>query len=321
MISETLPSFSGAVEWLNSKPLTSADLQGKVVVVQFWTYTCVNWLRTLPYVRAWADKYKDKGLMVIGVHTPEFSIERNLDNIRSAIKEMRIGYPVAVDSNYAIWNAFDNQYWPALYIIDTHGRIRYHHFGEGNYEQSEHAIQELLTEAGNRGIDSELVTVDPRGLEVAADWNDVRSPENFLGYERTEGFASPGGIVQNSRHTYEIPERLGLNKWGLSGEWAMEQEGVVSSVAGGKIAYRFHARDVNLVMGPNTRGTAVRFRVLIDGQPPGSARGGDVDQNGYGSVSDQRTYQLIRQSKPIIDRQFEIEFLEPSVEAFDFTFG
>ncbi|MGZ3533268.1 MAG: thioredoxin family protein [Vulcanimicrobiaceae bacterium] len=314
-------SFAGAVEWLNSKPLNASALRGKVVLVQFWTYTCVNWLRTLPYVRAWAEKYKDKGLVVIGVHTPEFGFEKNLDNIRRAMKEMRIEYPVAVDSNYAIWNAFGNEYWPALYFIDARGRIRHDHFGEGDYEQSERIIQQLLIEAGNRGIGNGLVSVDPRGLEVAADWNDVRSAENFLGFERTQNFASPGGAVANKRHVYGVPVRLRLNDWALSGEWTIGKEAVVLSEAGGKIAYRFHARDLNLIMGPRTRGTSGRFRVLVDGQPPGAAHGGDVDANGYGTVSQQGTYQLIRQVKPIDDRLFEIEFLDPDVEAFDFTFG
>jgi thiol-disulfide isomerase/thioredoxin len=321
MAIETLPSFNGAVEWFNSKPLTGAELRGKVVLVEFWTYTCVNWLRTLPYVRAWAEKYRDKGLVVIGVHTPEFGFEKKLDNIRRAIKEMRIEYPVAIDSNYAIWNAFGNQYWPAIYFIDAQGRIRHHHFGEGDYEQSERVIQKLLVEAGNHGIGNGLVSVDPKGLEVAADWSDLESAENFLGFERTENFASPGGVVPNQRRLYSVPPRLKLNEWGLIGEWTMENEGVVLNEAGGKIAYGFHARDVNLIMGARTRGTPVRFRMLVDGQPPGAARGGDVDPNGYGSVSEQRTYQLIRQAKPIVDRQCEIEFFDPNVEAFDFTFG
>ena len=321
MVHATLPSFAGAVDWLNSKPLTPAALRGKVVLVQFWTYTCVNWLRTLPYVRAWAEKYKDNGLVVIGVHTPEFGFERDLDNVRRSVKERRIAYPVAIDSSYAIWNAFGNEYWPALYFIDAKGTIRHSHFGEGDYERSERVIQQLLTEAGNGGIGKDLVSVDPDGLEVAADWSDVRSPENFLGYERTENFASPGGAVTNERHVYRFPARLGLNDWALAGEWTVEREAVVSSGPGGRMGYHFHARDVNLIMGPRTRGTPVRFRVLLDGRPPGAAHGGDVDARGYGTVSEQQTYQLIRQAKPIVDRQFEIEFLDPGVETFDFTFG
>jgi thiol-disulfide isomerase/thioredoxin len=321
MIRETLPSFSGAVAWLNSKPLTPDELRGKVVVVEFWTYTCVNWLRTLPYVRAWYEKYKDKGLVVIGVHTPEFSIEKNLDNVRRAMREMRIEYPVAVDSNSVIWNAFGNQYWPALYFIDAQGRIRHHHFGEGDYDGSERVIQQLLVEAGNRDVGNGLVSVDPTGLEVAADWDDELSPESYLGYGRAENLASPGGAVSDKRHVYEIPPRLGLNQWALSGDWTIGSEAVVLSETGGRIAYRFHARDVNLIMGPRTPGSFVRFRVLVDGQAPGAAHGADTDANGYGTVSEQRTYQLIRQPKPIVDREFEIEFLGPGVEAFDFTFG
>lgn len=321
MIEEKAPSFAGAVEWLNSQPLTPAELRGKVVAVQFWTYTCVNWLRTLPYVRAWADKYQGKGLVVIGVHTGEFEFEKNLDNIRRAVRELGIAYPVAVDSSYAIWNAFGNQYWPALYVIDARGRIRYHHFGEGDYEKSERAIQELLIEAGCDGIDKDLVSVDARGLELAADWSSVKSPENFLGYERTQNFASAGGPIEDELHAYQIPARLTLNEWALSGEWTIGKEAVGSSKPGDKLAYRFHARDLNLIMGPKTRGATIRFRVLVDGQAPGSNRGDDVDKNGQGSVTEQRTYQLIRQSRPIVDRTFEIEFLDQAVETFDVTFG
>jgi thiol-disulfide isomerase/thioredoxin len=321
MVSDTLPSLAGAVEWLNSRPLNWTALRGKVVLVQFWTYTCVNWLRTLPYVRAWAEKYKDKGLVVIGVHTPEFPFEKNVDNVRRAIREMGIEYPVAIDSTYAIWNAFGNEYWPALYFIDARGRNRHHHFGEGDYEQSERVIHQLLVEAGNRSIGNGLVSVDPRGLEVAADWDDVRSAESFLGYQYSENFASAAGTVADKRQVYAIPARLGLNNWALSGEWTVEKDVLVLGESGGRIAYRFHARDLNLIMGPRARGASPRFRVLVDGQPPGAAHGGDVDGNGYGTVSEQRTYQLVRQPKPIADRQFEIEFLDPGVEAFDFTFG
>ncbi len=315
-----LPSFTGAIEWLNSKPLTPEVLRGKVVLVQFWTFTCVNWLRTLPYVRAWSEKYKNKGLVVIGVHTPEFGFEKNLDNIRRAMKDMHIEYPVAVDSNYAIWNAFRNEYWPAEYLIDAQGRIRYHQFGEGAYEESERVIQQLLAEAGHRDAGNGLVSVDPRGLEVGADWNELKSPENFLGYERTNGFASSGAVL-NKSHVYTAPQTLALNTWALSGDWTLGKEAVALNKAGGRIAYRFQGRDLNLIMGPPHRGTSVRFRVFIDGQPPGQAHGTDVDDNGYGTLSEQRTYQLIRQPKPIAPRKFEIEFLEPGAEAFDFTFG
>jgi thiol-disulfide isomerase/thioredoxin len=316
-----LPSLDGALEWFNSKPLTPESLRGKVVVVEFWTFTCVNWLRTLPYVRAWAHKYKDKGLVVIGVHTPEFGFEKNVDNVRQAMKEMGIDYPVAIDSDYTIWRAFNNEYWPALYLVDAQGHIRHHQFGEGAYEESEKIIQQLLTEGGYRGIDNGVVSVDPRGLEVAADWDDLRSPENFLGYDRTENFASPGGGETNKPRAYAAPARLELNNWALSGDWTIEKEAIVLNKANGRITYRFHARDLNLIMGPAMRGSSVRFRVLIDGQPPGAAHGGDVNAQGYGEVSEQRTYQLIRQTKPIIDRQFDVEFLDQGVEAFDFTFG
>ena len=316
-----LPSLGGATEWLNSPPLTAAGLRGKVVLVDFWTYTCINWLRTLPYVRAWAEKYKDQGLVVIGVHSPEFAFEKNVDNVRRAAKDMRVDYPIAIDNDYAIWRAFNNQYWPALYFVDAQGRIRHHQFGEGEYEQSERIIQQLLAEAGAGGIGHELVSVDARGAEAAADWGSLKSPENYVGYERTENFASPGGAVLDKRRVYAAPARLRLNQWALSGDWTMEKQATVLNKANGRIAYRFHARDLHLVMGPAARGTSVRFRVLIDGQPPGAAHGIDVDDQGNGTVTEQRLYQLIRQPKPIADRQFEIEFLDPGVEAFAFTFG
>ena len=316
-----LPSFRGATAWLNSAPLSQADLRGKVVLVDFWTYTCINWLRTLPYIRAWAEKYKEHGLVVIGVHTPEFPFEHDLENVRGAVQDMRVDYPVAIDNDYAVWDAFDNHYWPALYIADAQGRIRFHQFGEGAYEQSEMVIQHLLAEAGVGDIAHELVSVDARGPEVAADWRDLRSPENYLGDERTENFASPGGAVVDRRHVYSAPERLRLNEWALSGEWTVGRGAVAPDEANGRIAYRFHARDLNLVMGPQARGTSVRFRVFIDGQTPGAASGSDVDEQGHGTVSEQRLYQLIRQPGPVVDRQFEIEFLDAGVEAFSFTFG
>jgi thiol-disulfide isomerase/thioredoxin len=316
-----MPSLGGAVAWLNSQPLTPAALRGRVVLVDFWTYTCVNWRRTLPYVRAWADKYKDHGLVVIGVHTPEFSFEHNVDNVRWAVKDMRIGYPVAIDSDYAIWNAFHNEYWPALYIIDAKGHMRHHQFGEGEYGESEKVIQQLLTEAGAGGVGHDLVSVAPSGAEVAADWASLRSPESYVGYEQSQNFASPGGTARNKARVYTPPARLEPNHWALAGDWTVGKEAIVPNQAHGKIAYSFHARDVNLVMGPAMRGTPVRFRVLIDGQPPGAAHGFDVDGQGNGTVMEQRLYQLIRQPGPIVDRQFEIEFLDSGVEAYDFTFG
>ena len=316
-----LPSFGGATGWLNSPPLTVAGLRGKVVLVDFWTYTCINWLRQLPYVRAWAGKYSGHGLVVIGVHTPEFSFERNADNVRQAVQEMRITYPVATDNNYGVWRAFGNHYWPALYFADAQGRIRYHHFGEGEYGQSEMVIQQLLAEAGSTGAGTGLVAVDPHGLEVPADWASLRSPENYTGYERTENFASPGGGVPGKPHVYTVPPRLGLNQWALSGDWTMEEEAATLNAAGGQIACRFHGRDLNLVMGPAAPGTSQRFRVGIDGQPPGQAHGTDTDADGNGTLSQQRTYQLIRQPGPITDRTFEITFPGAGAQAYCFTFG
>jgi thiol-disulfide isomerase/thioredoxin len=305
-----LPSFAGANGWLNSQRLTPAGLRGKVVLVDFWTYTCINWLRTLPWVRAWAGKYKNHGLVVIGVHTPEFPFEHNVDNVRRAAKDMSVDYPIAIDSDYAVWRAFNNEYWPALYFVDAQGRIRHHEFGEGNYDQSEMIIQALLRDAGVTGIRDELVSVDPRGLEVPADWASLKSPENYVGSERTENFEAA-----------DVPARLPLNHWALSGDWTIGKQAIALNTAGGRIAYRFHARDLHLVMGPAARGTSVRMRVRIDGQPPGASHGADVDDQGNGIVREQRLHQLVRQSKPISDRTFEIEFLDPGVEAFAFTFG
>jgi thiol-disulfide isomerase/thioredoxin len=316
-----LPSLGGTTGWLNSPALTAADLRGKVVLVEFWTYSCINWLRTMPYVRAWAQKYKDQGLVVIGVHTPEFGFEKNLENVRWAAKALKVDYPIAVDTEYAIWRAFNNQYWPALYFADGEGNIRHHQFGEGDYEQSERALQQLLAEAGSRGISPELVSVDGRGAEAAADWGSLKSPENYLGNERSENFASPGGPIPDRRHVYAAPARLRLNQWALSGDWTVGQQAAVLNQANGRIVYRFHARDLHLVMGPAAPGGSVRFRVLIDGHPPGAAHGVDVDDQGYGKATEPRMYQLIRQPEPIADRQFEIEFLDPGVEAFVFTFG
>ncbi len=315
------PSLGGATGWLNSPPLTAEGLRGKVVLVQVWTYSCVNWLRTLPYVRAWAEKYRDQGLVVIGVHTPEFGFEHNLDNVRQAAKDMKVAYPIALDNDYAIWRAFNNNYWPALYFIDAKGHIRHHQFGEGQYDRSELIIQQLLAEAGSGGIGHDLVSVDARGAEAAADWGNLKSPETYVGYERSENFASPGGAVVDQRHSYAAPKQLPLNHWALAGEWTVGKQATVLHKANGRITYRFHARDLHLVMGPLVRGTPVRFRVLIDGQPPGPAHGIDVNDQGYGTVTEQRLYQLIRQPKPIADRQFEIEFLDPGVETFVFTFG
>jgi thiol-disulfide isomerase/thioredoxin len=320
-VESRLPSFEGATGWLNSPPLTAADMSGKVVLVNFWTYTCINWLRQLPYVRAWADRYSGHGLIVVGVHTPEFGFEHKLDNVRRAVQDMRVDYPVAIDNDYAVWSAFANHYWPALYFADAQGRIRHHHFGEGEYQQSEMVIQQLLAENGSADLGHELVFVDARDAESPADWATLRSPENYTGYERTENFASPGGAVPGQRHAYEAPAELRLNHWALSGDWTVEEQAATLNQAGGWIAYRFHARDLHLVMGPAVEGTPVRFRVLIDGQPPGAAHGVDLDDQGHGTVAEQRLHQLIRQLGPITDRTFEITFLDPDVQAYAFTFG
>jgi thiol-disulfide isomerase/thioredoxin len=316
-----LRSIDRAIQWLNSPPLTAVGLRGKVVLIDVWTYTCINWLRQLPYVRAWAEKYKDRGLVVIGVHAPEFEFEKNLDNVRRAAKDLKVIYPIVIDNNYAIWRALKNNYWPALYFVDALGRIRHHHFGEGAYERSERIIQQLLAESGKDGSNRELVSLDARGVEAAADWASLKSPENYLGYERTENFASSGGAASDKRRTYAVPAQLRLNHWALSGDWTVGKQATALNKANGRIAYRFHARDLHLVMGSAARGTSVRFRMLIDGQPPGAAHGIDVDKPGNGTVSEQRLYQLIRQPKPIADRQFDIEFLDAGVEIFAFTFG
>jgi thiol-disulfide isomerase/thioredoxin len=317
-----LTSLASASSWLNSPPLTSDGLRGKVVLIDFWTYTCINWLRTLPYLRAWAGKYRDQGLVVIGVHSPEFPFEKSVGNVRRAAASMKIDYPIAIDSEHAVWRAFNNEYWPALYLADATGKIRYYHAGEGEYEQAEKAIQQLLVEAGSRGIGQQLVIVDARGAEVAADRESLKSPENYVGYERTENFASPGGAAPDKRRVYAAPARLELNHWALVGDWTVTPRATILNQPNGAIAYRFHARDLHLVMGAATREKPVRFRVLIDGKPPGAARGIDVDENGNGAVSEPRLYQLIRQAtKPIDDRQFYIVFLDAGVQAFSFTFG
>jgi thiol-disulfide isomerase/thioredoxin len=316
-----LPSLDGATGWLNSPPLTAPGLRGAVVLIDFWTYTCINWLRQFPYVRAWAEKYAGQRLVVIGVHTPEFGFEADPANVRRAVQEIGVGYPVAIDNDYAVWRAFGNHYWPALYFADANGRIRHHHFGEGEYAQSEMVIQQLLAEAGSADVSHETVAVDAPGVEAPADWASLGSPENYTGYERTENFASPGGAVPGEPHNYTAPARLPLNSWALSGDWTMEEQATTLNTASGQITCRFHARDLHLVMGPAAPGTSVGFRVLLDGQPPGAAHGTDVDGQGHGTVTEQRLYQLIRQSGTIIDRTFEIVFPGPGVQAYAFTFG
>lgn len=316
-----LPSLAGATGWLNSPPLTSEGLRGKVVLIDFWTYTCVNWRRTLPYVRAWADKYKSQGLVVVGVHAPEFAFEGQTNNVALAARQERVGYPIALDSGYAVWRAFHNEYWPALYFIDAEGRIRHHHYGEGDYERSERVIQSLLTAAGAAHVSQELVAVEAHGAEAPADVADLESDETYLGYDRAERFASPGGAVPDRGHLYEMPAQLGHDHWALAGDWTITKQPALQTKAGGRVAYRFHARDLNVVMGAATRGPSVRFRITIDGKPPGFAHGVDVDEQGNGAVTDHRLYQLIRQSRPISDRRFEIEFLDSGAEVFSFTFG
>jgi thiol-disulfide isomerase/thioredoxin len=316
-----LPGFDGATGWLNSPRLTAADVKGKVVLVDFWTYTCINWLRTLSYVRAWSEKYQDLGLVTVGVHTPEFGFEQDVDNVRQAVKDMRIGYPVAIDSDYGVWRAFSNHYWPAVYIADAQGRIRHHQFGEGRYEECERVIQQLLREAGVAGVGDALVSVAADGLEAQADWTNLASPETYLGYEQTQNFASPGGVAFDEPRTYVAPDSLRLNHWALSGDWTIESGGSVLNRADGAIAFRFHARDVHLVLRRRERETSVPFRVLIDGEPPGEAHGLDVDAEGHGMVALERLYQLVRERGTITDRTFEITFLAPGIEAYVFTFG
>ncbi len=315
-----LPAFDGATVWLNSAPLTPAGLRGQVVLVCFGTYTCINWIRSLPYVRAWADEYRGNGLAVVGVQTPEFEFEGDLDNVARAIKEMDVGYPLAVDNDYAVWRAFDNHYWPAVYFVDAQGRIRHHHFGEGDYETSEMVLQMLLREAGT-DVDQGLVRLEPRGVEAAADWDNLRSPETYLGHERAVGFVSPGGVVPDRRHAYSAPGELRPNQWALSGDWQIDAVPARLNEPGGSISYQFHARDLHLVTGPPVGRPPVRFRVRLDGEAPGRAHGIDIDEHGNGTADYQRMYQLIRQPPPIGERRFEIEFLDAGVEAFVFTFG
>jgi thiol-disulfide isomerase/thioredoxin len=317
----TMGSFAGAVAWVNSEPLTPSALRGKVVVVQFWTYTCINWLRTQAYYRAWSQRYRDKGLVTIGVHTPEFKFEHDLDNVRWAVQARKIDYPVAVDSDFEVWQAFANHYWPALYFVDADGRIRHHRFGEGDYERSEMVIRQLLVDAGAKDLPEGLSVIQPSGDEVQADWEDLGSPESYLGYEQENGFDSPGGISHDSPHEYSAPRRLRLNRWSLTGDWTVRADASALNSPNGRIAFQFHARDVNLVMGPPSKSATVPFRVFLDGEIAGAAYGADVDSDGGGTLVQQRMYQLIRQTKPIVDRRFEIEFLDPGAEGFCFTFG
>ena len=316
-----LGSFAGATSWLNTEALTPEGLRGRVVLVDFWTYTCINWLRTLPYVRAWDAKYRDQGLTVVGVHTPEFGFERDVDNVATAVRNMAIDYPIALDSGYAIWRAFDNHYWPAVYLADGQGRIRYHHFGEGEYAMAEMGIQQLLVEAGSGAVDPDLVSVEARGFELAADWNNLRSPETYLVSTGIAGFASPDGLRSGEPHEYAAPSQLRLNQWALSGTWTVAPHAALSNEPGGRIAFRFHARDLHLVMGPASADAPVPFQVRLDGEPPGSAHGDDIDGEGNGILREQRLYQLIRQPSSITEGVFEVEFVDAGAEAYCFTFG
>ena len=316
-----LAPFDGATAWLNSEPLTPQGLRGRVVLVDFWTYTCVNWIRTLPYVRAWASKYEEAGLTVVGVHTPEFGFESDIDNVIAQTRNLGVEYPVAVDSEYRVWGAFANRFWPAIYIADADGRIRHHHFGEGEYPQTEMVIQRLLLDAGAADLDQDLVAVEPRGLEVAADWKSLRSPETYLGQAQSSGFASEGVAPLDLPHEYTAASRLPLNSWDLTGNWTVARHAAISNAPGARVAFQFQARDVNLVMGPRVAGGSIPFRVTLDGRPVGDAHGSDVEPDGRGVVRDQNTSQLVRQSGPIASRRFEIEFLEAGVEVYCFTFG
>jgi thiol-disulfide isomerase/thioredoxin len=311
-----LASLAEATRWLNSAPLSAADLRGRVVLVDFWTYTCINWLRTLPYLRTWREKYEHHGLVVLGVHTPEFDFEHDLGNVARAVEATGVHYPVAVDNDYAIWNAFGNHYWPALYLVDGRGKVRHHHYGEGGYAESEEAVQRLL----GAGQNQDLVRAEGTGVEAAADWESLWSPENYLGSERTENFASPNGVLRDTHHRYAVPDRLRLNHWALGGGWTVGRHAVELNGAGGSIAYRFHARDVHLVMAAPA-GSTVRFRVRLDREPPGAAHGLDVGEDGNGTLTEPRLYQLIRQPGPIAEHSVEITFLDPGVRAYAFTFG
>jgi thiol-disulfide isomerase/thioredoxin len=309
-----MPSLGGATEWLNSEPLGPAELRGRVVLVNFWTLTCINWLRQEPYVRAWSQAYRDDGLIVIGVHTPEFAFEHEVDRVRQSIKDREIDYPVALDNDYEIWSAFDNHYWPALYFVDADGVIRDQHFGEGRYERSEREIQELL------GVERDPVPVRGIGVEAEADWDSLGTPETYLGYGRGERFASPHGVAASERHAYELPERLSLNQWALSGEWKIEREPVVLEEGSGSIVFRFQARDAHLVLSPGNGGP-IPCRVLVDGEAPGPSHGVDVDEEGNGVLTDGRLYQLVRAHDTVRERTLEITFIEPGAEAYVFTFG
>ncbi len=319
--SSPLPGLSGANGWINSQPLTAKELKGKVVLVDFWDYSCINCIRATPYIRAWAEKYKSDGLVVIGVHTPEFDFEKLIPNVQKAVQKFDITYPVALDSDYKIWNAFHNQYWPAEYYIDAKGKVRYEHFGEGDYDQSEKWIQKLLKEANGSPMAAGAVNVQGEGVQAAADMREIRSPETYIGYERAQRFSSPGGFKRDAEKTYVEPKHPLLNDWGLAGDWIVREQVAILNSAGGKVLFRFHARDLHVVLGPSDNGKPARFRVTVDGQAPGENHGVDTDAQGNGVVTAHRLYQLVRQKGAIKDHTFTIEFEAPGVQAYAFTFG
>ncbi|HEY9126123.1 MAG TPA: thioredoxin family protein [Acidobacteriaceae bacterium] len=319
--SQPLPGLKGATAWLNSSPLTAKELKGKVVLVDFWDYSCINCIRAVPYIKAWAEKYKDSGLVVIGVHSPEFDVEKQTPNVERAVKKFNITYPVAVDSDMKIWNAFQNQFWPAHYFIDAKGKVRYEHFGEGAYDESEKWIQKLLAEANAKPMKASMVSIQGQGAEAAPDANNVYSPETYVGYARAAHFVSKGGIKKDQEQTYTEPAHLLQNEWGLAGRWTDHQQAAVLDAAGGKVIFRFHARDLHMVLGPGADGKPVRYRVTVDGQAPGQNHGVDTDDDGNGTVKEHRLYQLVRQKGAIVDHTFAIEFIDPGVQAFSFTFG
>jgi len=320
-IEGNLPPLDGAVQWLNSPPLTAQALKGKVVLVDFWTYSCINCLRSLPYVKAWAEKYRDQGLVVIGVHAPEFAFERDVGNVTKAMKDLGINYPVAIDNDFKVWRAFNNQYWPAHYFADAQGRIRYHHFGEGEYAESERVIQQLLREAGAAKVADGLINASAEGVQLAPDMNEVQSPETYVGYQRAKHFVPETSLVPDKVSAYSAPSQLALNDWSLDGQWNVGPERATSGAPASRIVYRFHARDLHLVLGPGADRKPVRFKVLVDGKAPGDAHGTDVAPDGSGNVTEQRLYQLVRQTGGVTDRTFSIEFLDPGVSAYAFTFG
>ncbi len=320
-VQDELPSLTGATGWLNTEPMTREALRGRPVLVAFWTFTCINWLRTVPYVRSWFAKYRDNGLFVLGVHTPEFEVERDIGQVRRAAAEMRIEYPIALDNDYSIWRAFGNEYWPALYFVDADGQIRHHRFGEGDYEYSEIVIQLLLGAAGASNVSRRLAPVDAQGVEAPADWDDLRSPETYLGYARAGDFASPDPLSWDQPREYSLPDALELNRWRLAGKWTVGRQAAVLNTAGGRIAHRFHARDLHLVMAAGRADRPVRFRVLLDGERPGSDHGVHTDARGDGTVAEPRLYQLVRQRGRVTDHTLEITFLDPGVHVYVFTFG